>query len=139
MGRRKTFAIVLAVGGAVATTAWLAAGKAAAPTPVPAAATYARLAAAPPAPAELVASAPLRAMAHRSSIDPAGLLATPMNQRNGDGAIDFLAGSPKGIIDPDSRDWYRRKHGLTNNRNRRKAQIERHAGLGLFRAESPAL
>src|SRR5207237_7516618 len=57
------------------------------------------------------------------SIDPAGLLATPMNQRNGDRAIDFLAGSPKGIIDPESRDWYRRKHGLTNNRICQKAQI----------------
>jgi hypothetical protein len=68
---RKVVAGVLVACGAVAATAWLASGKAAAPTPAPAIArAYARLAAAPPAPSALVGSAPLQAMAHRSGVDP---------------------------------------------------------------------
>jgi hypothetical protein len=74
MGRRKPFLLLFAVGVAVAAAAWLASGKAASPTPPSRIAmAYARIAAAPPAPGGLAASAPLQAMAHRSSVDPNGL------------------------------------------------------------------
>ena len=70
MVRRKTAAALLAASAAVAAAAWLASGKAAAPTASPAVArAYARLAAAPPASPALTDSAPLRAMARKDRVD----------------------------------------------------------------------